>query len=272
MALAGTQAVPAGATSVTVTGVFSLPYQVALNANGGWAPSFGISAKTTSSFTVILSTPAPFNASIDWFIINIGQPIGFAEVEIANLALTHVSSKPIGALTEATTQARQANRYFWPSADEALKAHPWNFATRRSGVLAQADTPAFGPFAYAFQLPTEPYCLRVLSTSDDNEETGVRGEAWAVEGRQILTNLSELQVKYIARITDTGLWSSTFITAFSYLLASKLAYPITKHRSVAADMFSLWKDALKEARAENGLEGVPKRQAPSSLVSVRFSG
>lgn len=55
------------------------------------------------------------------------------QTQIANLALSLISAKPLTDIsTDATQQATVANKWFAPARDEALAAHPWNFATTRA--------------------------------------------------------------------------------------------------------------------------------------------
>ena len=53
-------------------------------------------------------------------------------VELCNLALSLIGGKPIGALNDATRQAEVCNKWFAAARDEALAAHPWNFARDRA--------------------------------------------------------------------------------------------------------------------------------------------
>lgn len=54
------------------------------------------------------------------------------DVDIANLALSMVAGKPLTAIDATTQQGRVVLKWFGPSRDEALSAHPWNFATTRA--------------------------------------------------------------------------------------------------------------------------------------------
>lgn len=54
------------------------------------------------------------------------------DVDIANLALSLIAGKPLTALDTTTQQGRVCLKWFAPARDEALAAHPWNFATTRA--------------------------------------------------------------------------------------------------------------------------------------------
>ena len=53
------------------------------------------------------------------------------DVDIANLALSHVAGKALTAIDATTVQGAAVLKWFAPARDEALAAHAWNFATTR---------------------------------------------------------------------------------------------------------------------------------------------
>ena len=262
MALSATVDVAENALSKVIAGVFFPPYQVMVQTS--WVTPVAVLNTSSSSFTIDFGVPAPAGATLQYLVVNVGQPIGFAETEIANVALAHIADRSINALTEANTRANLVKTHFWTAADEALADHTWRFAIKRSPALAQGEAPSFGPYGYAYQLPSEPFCLRVLET-----DQGDGCQDWEVEGRMILANISSLKVRYIARITDTGVWAPSFITCFSYLLASRMAYALTKSLNLEKEMFNIYQERLVRARTTSGLEGVPRRQLAGPLVRVR---
>jgi hypothetical protein len=54
------------------------------------------------------------------------------DVDIANLALSYVAGKPITAIDTTTSQGRAILKWFGPTRDEVLAAHPWGFASKRA--------------------------------------------------------------------------------------------------------------------------------------------
>jgi hypothetical protein len=64
-----------------------------------------------------------------------------SEVSIANMALSHVGQhNQIAALSDSTEAARQCNLHYEQARDSLLRAHPWNFAIKRTVLLTQAET------------------------------------------------------------------------------------------------------------------------------------
>ena len=83
-------------------------------------------------------------------------------VDICNEAMDLLGAATITSLTENSKEARLCNRRFETVRDHVLRAHPWNCAITRKELAKDSDAPAFG-FNHQFTLPTDPFCLRVLS-------------------------------------------------------------------------------------------------------------
>lgn len=63
------------------------------------------------------------------------------ETEIANLAISLIGGKSLTALdTDASAQAISCRKWFDTARDEALIAHPWNFAMKRARLEVEWDT------------------------------------------------------------------------------------------------------------------------------------
>lgn len=190
-----------------------------------------------------------------------------SDVEIVNNALSLIGHDPITALADDTVHARLANRILPQTRDAVLRAHPWNCAMVRQSLAQISPVPDFG-WEYHYTLPTDPFCLRALAINDD-EEDGIPGDVFKVEGRTLLTNVAEVNLRYIKRITDPNEYDSLLYEAISAKLAAKMAYAITGSASKAAEMFELYERLLREARTVDGQEGSPDKQDVSILTDIR---
>lgn len=85
--VANTIPVPLGAVSLVVTGVFNLPYQVAVTpgAPAGWVTSADVRAKTSTTFQVDFAVPAPAGAQLDYFIVVLPPAVGTSEILAGDL-------------------------------------------------------------------------------------------------------------------------------------------------------------------------------------------
>lgn len=165
-----------------------------------------------------------------------------SNVQIANLALVSMHESPITSLDDPTNRALVMSTFFDHVRDAVLESFPWNFAVRRSGSLARlAAAPKWG-FQYAYALPTDPKCLRVLKTDRDQY-----GATWAQENNTLVTDEDEVKILYISQVTDPGQFSPAFVMLFAARLAAETSYAITQNRAVESEMWAKYE--LKEADA-----------------------
>lgn len=181
-------------------------------------------------------------------------------VGICNQALTSLGANTITALNEDTKEANLCNEKYAHERDSLLRAHPWNFAIERVALATLTEEPAF-EYEIVYQLPTD--CLRVLATSVSSTE-------YKIEQGKLLSNESSVNIKYIKQITDPTKFSEDFAEALAARLAWKLAYPITASRTVAADAYQMYKDALNMARAADAQEGTPEELEADEWITARY--
>ena len=194
-------------------------------------------------------------------------------VDICNEAMDLLGAATITSLTENSKEARLCNRRYETVRDAVLRAHPWNIAVTRKQLPRDSEAPAFG-FTYQYTLPTDPYCLRVLSlhTSNVDEEIAPYDSQamFKIEGRKVLTDEGTCRIVYIGRITDTEQYDSLLSSTVATKLAAETAYAITGSTSVSTQMFSLYENRLREARSMDAMEGVPDKIIADDFVNIRF--
>ena len=140
-----------------------------------------------------------------------------------------------------------------------LRAHPWNCAVTRVNLAPDTDAPAFD-WDYAFTLPTDPYCLRVLRLDYLDIE-------FRVEGRKIVTNEQSINLIYIARVTDQNTYDTLLQEAIAARLAADVSSTLSQSTSLTQNMYSLYESKLKEARFVDATEGTP-----GAVLGVAASG
>lgn len=167
------------------------------------------------------------------------------EVEIFNSAMDILGSATITSFSENSKEAKLGFRNYPKVRRTLLESHYWNFAMKRIELALDSGTPKFG-YTYSHTLPAD--CLRVRQT-DDN------GVKFIVQGRMVLSNNAAVMIEYISDVTDTSLFNASFEDALANAIAAKLAYPMTKSRTVARDQHSLAKELKKDAWSMDGQEG-----------------
>lgn len=163
-----------------------------------------------------------------------------SEVEISNLALSHLGdSATVASLSppEGSAQAERCARFYPLARDVMQEDFVWNFCIRRK-MLALVANWSSGKWAYAYAAPSEmikPISLsHPQASSDQVDVIGARpGASFQVESTStgqivILTNQPEAELRYTVKVTDTTKFSAQFVDALAWRLASMLAGPVLK--------------------------------------------
>ena len=194
-------------------------------------------------------------------------------VDICNQSLDLLGAATITALTENSKEARLCNRNFEVIRDSVLRAHPWNVAVTRKSLPQDTDTPAFG-FNFQYTLPTDPYCLRLLSfwdTSVDNEIAAYDSNVmYKIEGRKILSNENVCNIIYIGREADTEQYDSLLTSTIAHRLAAEIAYGVTGSSPLAQRMQGLYEQRLREAKSIDAMEGYPEQPIADTFTNFRL--
>ncbi len=188
------------------------------------------------------------------------------EVSICSNALRILGDDPITSLTDDTERARLCNSLYEPARDAVLRSHPWNFAITRATLAQLSTTPAY-EYAYQYSLPTDPYCLRVLSM--EYQDYVFKIEHLAGTGRVLLTDESTAKILYIARVSDTAQFDSLFVDTLTAKMASELSFPVTNSVTLQAQMQKLYQLKLSEARSIDGQEGFMDDLVSDTLTDFR---
>ena len=177
---------------------------------------------------------------------------GSGMTEVANIALTNLGEATISDIqTDNNERARLLNNRFDDIRDAVLRSHPWNVTVRRSILSAYTSTPAWG-YKYAFTLPTDSVtgesCLRVLGLQDHTTP-------YRLEGNEILSDASTLNVKWQARVTNLTTLDSVLRNVLGLRIAWELAEPLTGKTALKDEMYKKYALSLQEARSLDAQEG-----------------
>lgn len=189
-----------------------------------------------------------------------------SDVDIVNDALTLLGANRIISLDDEATQAKVMKQMFDPSVEAILQSYAWNEALQQVELSPLLSTPTYG-FAYQYQLPTDPKCLRVLEVYDDSVASG-RNTEWKRVGDKLYSDESTIKMTYIAKI-DAGLFSPLLRQAIAAFLAYNTAFSLLQSNTVQSQMYNLYQQKMREAHIINSLESVGHRVYRSQLSSVR---
>ena len=177
--------------------------------------------------------------------------------DTVNLALALIGASSIASLDDQLI--RIVERLYVPTLKETLAASEWNFAISRASLVEYTPVPDFG-YAHRYTLPSD--CLRVVELYDSDSE-------WKVEGPYLSTDDTTAKIIYIAYISDTAKFSSVFIAALMYHLASKYAVPVAKDKGLQKTNYELYINTIAEARGIDSREGTADPITSNVLIDAR---
>jgi hypothetical protein len=188
-----------------------------------------------------------------------------SETEIANLAsVSHLGCNRITNIGDNQTEAIVMQGSFAACRDAVLEDRAWSFATTREVWTPTADVPAF-EFTYSYAIPTT--VLKVLALVD-GRGTQVRYK-WRKEKDRILTSQETINVRYIERVTNTNLFSAGFVNCLAIYLAWYNCIALTESRTMKADLWSYYNNALADAASADGQQGSTDKTTSNQLLAVR---
>ena len=191
-----------------------------------------------------------------------------SDTGITNQALRILKANRITSLTDGSNNANAANDVFEEIREDLLRAHNWNFATRRQKLAKKTNTPV-SEFDNAYALPSD--WLRTVSVHNNDASAGT--VLWREEEQDdvgvILSSADELWMRYVYRLTDANRMAADFRAAFAHALA--LAIPGVSNLSAAREV-ELKKEAkrrLNRAKHSDATGSVPERRPLGSWVTSR---
>jgi len=189
-----------------------------------------------------------------------------SKVDIANEALLMLGANSITSFTDNDSNAVLVNRFFDGERDAVLRSHRWNCAITTANLASLATAPIID-WAFKFTLPTDPYCLRIL---DVRTVSGDIKLDHAIQGRELLTEESTVDITYIQRLEDATLFDALLHQAIVFRIAWKLAYPITRSHTVMSQMGAMFESIVREARTIDSQEGTPETIVTDALTDLRL--
>ena len=189
-----------------------------------------------------------------------------SKVDLANEALLLLGANTITSFTDNDSNAVLVNRFYESERDALLRSHRWSCAITTANLASLADTPIID-WEFKFTLPTDPYCLRVL---DVRTVTGDIKLEFEVQGRELHTEETAVDITYIKRLDDATQFDALLYQALVFRLAWKLSYPITRSNPVMQQMASMYDAVVRDARTIDSQEGTPEIIETDTLTDVRL--
>lgn len=192
-----------------------------------------------------------------------------SKIDICNMALANLGSPPIQSVDGPAPSQKACKLRYEEARIEALTGNLWNFASmwRKGSRLAIQAKP---PYAYAYQYPTD--ALRVFEIFREKGATPVPFEVTDrpdAPGKLIHTSHEAPTFIYTRDKTDPTTFDADFVQALSWLLASKIAMPVTKNLKLQQEAFKMWLTHNSAATANDENEGVDDTDLTAGYQDVR---
>jgi len=163
-------------------------------------------------------------------------------VAVANRALAimgDLGDQTIISLDESNATARACKRTLPGAISEVLETHPWSFAITRQALSRLEDAPLYG-FAYAYQLPTDPKCLRVLGAENS--------PLYRIVGDTLETDEETINIEFLALVTDPNKFPQKVLNVISLLVAANLVGELEGQPGRVGDLMRQYMQALLQAQ------------------------
>lgn len=200
-----------------------------------------------------------------------------SKTDIANLALDLISAEPVQNIAEPSNGTEELlNRWYDITRQKILRAHSWNFATKRAILAASSTDPEFGEYS-AFPIPSDFIRLLGVRTSEDEEFSPYDFDIEFVGTQRCILaspDNTSLRIRYIYDVEDVSKFDPMFTDLFAHELALVVAYKGTESNGNVERIKSIADEAKRIAKAVDGQEKPPVLVRRSRNMAARrnFAG
>lgn len=189
-----------------------------------------------------------------------------SKTDIYNMALTMLGAARVTSPTDNSKNARViSDVYDMLRLSELRKTPHWNFAIKETQLAASATTPLFD-MAYSYPLPND-----FVALIPPYDKSNYSDRDWVVQGSQIFTDYSSpLNIRYVADISDTGLFDPLFCVMFAAKIAETVCDSITQSNSKIQIANERYKQAFAEASKSDSFDDVSEKFPRDYYWDVRL--
>lgn len=194
-----------------------------------------------------------------------------SQVQIINRALAHLGMNPITNIQSDTPSAIVANQFWEQCRDDVFSEHRWPFANVQVNLALVTDEISGWEFVYGY--PAK--CARLFNVFNEGTISEKDIQEFEVvyisssNKRVVCTNLDEAIGEYTYKVSDTSIWDSKFITAFSYRLASEMAHSLIGDVDKGLKLMQIYNAFISDAKRLSYQEKIKKPTRVSSAYDAR---
>ena len=183
------------------------------------------------------------------------------KIDIVNLALNRLGENLIRSLDDGSKEASRMNLVFDPVYEQVLRNHNWKCATFRQKLVKITGQPTFG-YKYAYQLPTDPKCMKPLVLGNPSYN-------FTINGQMLLTDLNDADLIYIGKPQDVTILDPLFVKVLYLSLAVELAYTMVESNTILNGLMQQLDMAWEDARFTDASEGISPLYDNDNWVASR---
>lgn len=225
-------------------------------------------------------------------------------IDICNRALSEIGTQStIASLDEESNEAIQCKLWYDNQRQGLLRSAPWGFA-RRQVVLSQTgdlypdDTSPY-PWLWKYTYPADCLKFRYIlappliapgAITPPQVGVGIQGpwnctpsrtnrfiivadvDQYGVQSKALVSNVYTAIGVYTLDVTNPDLFDTNFESALAASLAYKLVIPLSGNVGVREQFKESAKDAIMNARANDGNEAIPTSDHTVDWIAARVSG
>ena len=188
-----------------------------------------------------------------------------SKVAICNLALTPFGSARVTDIDNPSTREEELCSIMLDSiSEDVMAARAWTSVVKRAALAKTSNTPTFG-WSSEFQLPTDPFCLRVIEVN----ESSPNAIPWVREGDKLLCDESAISIRYIARLTNTESYDVHLKQAIIARLSAELSYELSSDKVLSERLHERATETLNQGSIIDAKQGSARAFVSNRLLQDR---
>lgn len=193
-----------------------------------------------------------------------------SQVDIANMALSDIGEEgSIVSLDEDTVEARRCKTFYTEALKSTLEDSDWSFARRQVELSLSGTAPTGWTYSYAY--PANTVRVREIIQADRTEDR-IPFDIFTDENRNskfIVTDQETASAWVTSLIDATEIFTSSFVNALHYKLASMIAIPITRSADIKKAMEQQYLSAIAKASANDKREKQMDKPRDTDWIRAR---
>jgi hypothetical protein len=195
---------------------------------------------------------------------------GIGQIQICNMALSHVGGGRIESMTEGSSEAREVSTWYDPSRLQVLEGFDWSFARKTQLLALHPDAAPEPAWALRYQVPSDLVSPRYLVNPAGNTADAVPFELMASDAGNemtLVTDLAQATLVYTFDQKSPAMFSSLFVLVLSHVLAANICFSITGKADLKQQQIELANAVMQTAPAHAANQQVSR--APREAEAIR---